>query len=74
MEYAMMDEVVSRAKAMNLKKIVGHYYPTPKNGMVKEFYGMMGFTKISEDAEGNTCWEYDISGEYINKNSHIKVK
>lgn len=74
MEYAMMDEVVSRAKAMGLKKIVGHYYPTPKNGMVKEFYGMMGFTKISEDTEGNTCWEYDISGEYINKNSHIKVK
>lgn len=74
MEYAMMDEVVSRTKTMGLKKIIGHYYPTPKNSMVKEFYGMMGFTKVSEDAEGNTCWEYDISGEYVNKNTHIKVK
>lgn len=72
MEFAMMDEVVHRAKALGLKKLVGHYYPTPKNNMVREFYGTMGFTKVSEDAEGNTEWAYDISGDYIDKNTHIR--
>ena len=73
MEYAMMDEGVARAKALGLVKIVGHYYPTAKNSMVREFYAGMGFTKVSEDQEGNTEWAYDISGDYTKKNKHIKV-
>lgn len=73
MEYAMMDELVHKAKAKGIKTIVGHYYPTAKNNMVRNFYDDMGFAKVSEDAEGNTEWELDISNDYINKNTHIKV-
>ena len=73
MEYAMMDELVNRAKSRGLKSITGHYYPTPKNNMVRNFYADMGFDKVSEDAEGNTEWTLDITSDYINKNSHIKV-
>lgn len=32
--------------------------------MVKDFYGLQGFTKISEDAEGNTIWEFKITEDY----------
>lgn len=73
MEFAMMDELVSKARAVQIKTIRGHYYPTPKNAMVKEFYGTMGFEKISEDSEGNTEWTFKVDDGYNNKNSHIKV-
>ena len=73
MEFAMMDELVSRAKSRGLRKIKGYYYPTPKNNMVRKFYGLMGFSKVSEDTEGNTVWEIDLTKDYKNKNSHISV-
>lgn len=73
MEFAMMDSLARRAQSRGLKKIKGYYYPTAKNNMVREFYSLMGFTKISEDSEGNTVWEFDLTKEYENKNSHIKV-
>lgn len=73
MEYAMMDELVDRAKAAGLAKLKGYYYPTPKNNMVRQFYSQMGFSLVSEDAEGNSVWEYDLTGEYNNQNSHISV-
>ena len=74
MEFAMLDGLVKRAKAAGLKKINGYYYPTAKNNMVRDFYDRMGFTKVSEDAEGNTSWEFDLTKDYVNRNTHIKVE
>jgi len=73
MEFAMMDELVRRAKTAGIKKIKGYYYPTAKNLMVKDFYALQGFEKVSEDREGNTVWQYVIPEEYLEKNSVIKV-
>lgn len=73
MEFAMMDELVKTAKEAGIRKLVGYYYPTAKNAMVKEFYGLQGFRKISEDQTGNTVWEYEIPEEYCNKQSVIAV-
>ncbi len=74
MEYAMMDALVKHCQFRGVKKIVGHYYPTAKNGMVREFYALQGFTKVSEDEQGNTDWEYELTGEYKNKNKVIQVE
>ena len=74
MEFAMMDEMVAAARAKGARLIRGFYYPTPKNGMVREFYKTQGFTKVSEDAQGNTTWELDVSVEYELKNHHIKIE
>lgn len=73
MEFAMMDELVEKARAAGIKKLVGYYYPTAKNAMVKEFYGLQGFTKVSEDAEGNTVWEFEITDDYVKKQCVIEV-
>lgn len=73
MEFAMMDELVHKARNSGIKKIIGYYYPTAKNAMVKDFYALQGFNKISEDAEGNTVWEYEIEDNYINKQNVINV-
>ena len=68
-----MDSLAARAKEEGMKKITGYYYPTAKNNMVREFYDLMGFKKVSEDEQGNTVWEFDLTGTYENKNTHIKV-
>lgn len=73
MEFAMMDELVHAAQNAGMKKIMGYYYPTAKNAMVKEFYDRMGFTKTSEDKEGNTVWEFEVTDDYKNKQSVIEI-
>ena len=72
MEYAMMDEFISVCKDRGVERVIGHYYPTAKNGMVKEFYSLHGFEKTEEDSAGNTRWEIIID-EYKPKNHVIKV-
>ncbi|MCH5255037.1 MAG: HAD-IIIC family phosphatase [Lachnospiraceae bacterium] len=73
MEFAMMDELVGRCQAEGIQCIRGYYYPTAKNKMVKDFYGMQGFTKRNEDADGNAQWEFVIPKQYEKKNRVIKV-
>ena len=74
MEFAMMDVLVDKVKKAGIETIKGFYYPTAKNAMVKEFYKLQGFNKISEDQAGNTVWELDLKQEYNNKNKFIKIK
>jgi len=72
MEYAMMDEFIRICKNKGISKIIGHYYPTSKNGMVKDFYSLHGFKKVSEDENENTTWEVYIEN-YKKKNKVIEV-
>lgn len=73
MEFAMMDSVVEACKECGITKILGYYYPTAKNAMVREFYALQGFTKIAEDVEGNTTWQFEIPENYEKKNTVITV-
>ncbi len=74
MEFAMMDVLAETALKRKINVIKGYYYPTAKNKMVEHFYGMQGFEKISEDASGNTEWLLDLTHQYIQKNTVIKVE
>ncbi len=73
MEYAMMDELVHKAGEAGIRTIRGHYYPTAKNKMVKDFYALMGFTLTEEDSEGNRTWEFKVEDDYEDKNHYISV-
>ncbi len=73
MELAMLDRLVERCRDQGIKTIKGYYYPTAKNNMVRELYGFFGFTKISEDENGNTVWELDVAS-YENRNHVIAVE
>ena len=72
MEVAMMDELVGKCRQRGIATIKGYYYPTAKNGMVKDFYAQQGFAKVKEDDNGNTEWEMSISG-YSRRNTVIVV-
>ena len=73
MEDAMMDAVVADAASRVLKTIRGYYYPTAKNGMVKNFYAEMGFTQVEADADGNTTWELAVDG-YTPRHPHMQIE
>ena len=73
MEYAMLDKLVETCMEQKISAIFGYYYPTAKNKMVREFYAQMGFSKISEDADGNTVWRFDVPSSYTHKNRYISV-
>ena len=73
MEYAMMDSIVEACRENGITTIMGYYYPTVKNAMVKDFYGLQGFTKAAEDEEGNSVWKYEIPEVYEPKNTVIVV-
>lgn len=69
----MMDELVRKCQEAEITKIKGYYYPTAKNGMVKDFYALQGFEKVFEDESGATVWEYPVSKDYELKNRVIEV-
>ena len=73
MEQAMLDRLVEEAAAKGIRTIRGYYYPTKKNGMVRDLYGSFGFTKISGDEEGNTVWELPTEG-YRKQNRYIRLR
>ena len=73
MEFAMMDALAAKCRAASIQTVYGYYYPTAKNGMVRDFYSQLGFAKVSEDADGSTVWKRDIES-YQNQNRFISAE
>ena len=73
MEDAMMNTVVAEAAARGVREVYGYYYPTAKNGMVRDFYAGFGFEKVSEDENGNTVWKLAVDA-YQPKPLHMTIK
>ena len=48
-EQFLMNRVVEIAREYELTRITGEYVPTPKNGMVKEFFAQFGFERLAEE-------------------------
>ena len=72
MERAMFEALIARCRQRGIEELVGYYYPTPKNGMVKDFYSSLGFEKWAEDAEGNTTWIYPLA-HHVSKEVPIEI-
>jgi FkbH-like protein len=60
-EEAVLQEIVRHAEKSGAKKLVGMYIPTARNGLVKEHYRKLGFTRIACAANGTETWELDIA-------------
>ena len=73
MEFAMMDGVVEACRKCGITTIMGYYYPTAKNAMVKKFYESQGFVLQEETNEGISVWKFTIPDEYVQKNTVITV-
>ena len=73
MEYAMLDTLVDAARSHGIRRIVGYYYPTAKNGMVRELYKSFGFDLTESHEDGSTVWELETAG-YTHKNHVIQTE
>ncbi|MFN8640372.1 MAG: HAD-IIIC family phosphatase [Candidatus Binatia bacterium] len=56
-----MNSVVDFARQHGYRAVVGHYLPTAKNAMVKDFYARFGYAKVGEGEAGDTVWRLEVS-------------
>lgn len=73
MEYAMLDVLIQKAKEAGAKELVGYYYKTAKNAMVKDFYKTMGFELCIQKENDNKTYRYAIPEIYEKQNDVIAV-
>ena len=71
LERQTLNILVAAAKTRGVTRLIGHYRPTEKNGMVKEHYATLGFEKLSDDF-GESRWRLNIAG-YAASELPIKV-
>ena len=57
MEKFVLNQVVKQAHKIGVKQLIGEYLPTAKNGMVKEHYRELGFTKCEGE---NNLWLLNV--------------
>ncbi len=58
-EEACLGHLAAMAREVGAKALIGKYIPSPKNDMVKDHYGKLGFSQIAE-VEGKTTWRLDL--------------
>jgi len=59
-EQAVLNRVVAEARARGIRRLIGIYRPTERNGMVKDHYAKLGFTRAAASAAGENRWELDV--------------
>lgn len=60
-EEAALAAVAEAAKAQGVRKLIGDWLPTPKNGMVERHFEALGFTPVGPVGEGGMRWALDLS-------------
>jgi len=73
LECEVMNVLVELARARGVRAIWGDYIPTPKNGVVSDLYGRLGFAPAVTDAAaaGTTRWTLEIDA-YRPCSTHIR--
>ena len=72
MEFAMFDALVEQCQARGIRKIVGIYIPSKKNGMVAGHYASLGFTAIAGASEDRELWCYNVPATYSPRTRYIR--
>jgi len=72
MELAMFDALVEECLARGIRKILGIYIPSKKNGMVAEHYPSLGFTRVDGTSGDRQLWQYQVPQAYSARASHIR--
>jgi FkbH-like protein len=65
-EEAVLDTLVANAKSCGICRIIGHYIPTDRNGLVKDHYSKLGFVLLESD-NNMEAWVLELAG-YVPKN------
>jgi len=60
LEEAMLKLLADQARSQGMKRLVGRYIPSKKNGMVKEHYKKLGFELAESLDNGESIWNLDL--------------
>ncbi len=71
-EQTIMNEVFDHARRIGATYVTGEYRATPKNAMVKEFFGEFGFERVSGD-ENHTFWRAAVAS-YQPSSTFIQIQ
>ena len=55
-----------------ITEIIGRYIPTARNGLVRDHFAKLGFSRIDEQPGGETTWRLAVDG-YGDKELPLKV-
>jgi len=72
MELAMFDALIEQCQVRGIRKIVGIYIPSKKNGMVASHYADLGFTRVSESSPSREAWQFEMPRDYVTRTRHIR--
>jgi predicted enzyme involved in methoxymalonyl-ACP biosynthesis len=64
-EEACLNVLAEACAARGMKRLIGAYRPTEKNGMVREMYGTLGFDRIETDEAGATRWRLSLQDFHL---------
>jgi FkbH-like protein len=62
-ETMVLRELIAQARTRSVRRLIGVYVPTARNGMVRDHYPKLGFAALGEDSSGTTTWELDTAVE-----------
>ena len=73
LELAMFDALIEHCQARGVRKIVGVYIPSKKNGLVADHYRKLGFIPEAENREGVQLWFYELPRDPGKKSRYIRT-
>jgi predicted enzyme involved in methoxymalonyl-ACP biosynthesis len=69
-EQLAMNKIFEFARRGHYERVVGHYIPTSKNMMVKNFFEQFGFRRVKTSDEGATEWHLEPD-QYVPRKIYI---
>jgi FkbH-like protein len=64
-EQAVLRQILSRAEARGIQRLVGVYRPTDRNKLVENHYSNLGFAQTGTEPDGTTHWELAVAGTHV---------
>lgn len=71
-ETAFLYRIAEHALESNAAAIKGTFLPTPKNGMVVDFFSRHGFAIVGESAGNGTLWSLELPGS-LSKPDYVEI-
>jgi FkbH-like protein len=60
-EQAVLQELVTNARALGIGRLIGTYRPTERNRLVEDHYSKLGFAERERTADGSTVWCLEVA-------------
>lgn len=72
-EDAMLSVVASDTTRAGVTRLIGRYRPTPRNGMVRDLFKDLGFSRRADFENGETEWELPLTSGPLPPPDHLTV-